>query len=269
MATLPVPTGGREPSLSPDMSQLAYTAPGAGAASSVVILDLGGGPSRTLEAQGAQPTWLPDGHIGARGGDQMSGTTLTRQRADGSEREVLVDTGGAGISYMEWSPDGSRVAFSLTLPSGATRIDVVKADGTEGRALIDVRGGAAIRPRWSPDGKRVAALVRQPADAKLVAPNTIYVADPATGESLPLFEVKAEEPSVLGRGAYKGARELVWSPDSRSIGFFAAMEGDCNQNTSGELLCRNDLYVVKADGGVPRKVFSARLPEPRQLAWLP
>ena len=34
MATLPVPTGGREPSLSPDMSQLAYTAPGAGSASS-------------------------------------------------------------------------------------------------------------------------------------------------------------------------------------------------------------------------------------------
>ena len=265
---VPVPTGGRDPSVAPDLSRFVYMKPQALPLSSIEAMNLDGSEPLNLTGGGASPTWLPDGTIGLRGGDQLRGEAIYRVNADATGLVKVVDAVGYTISSLEWSPDGARVAFCIT-GDRSTRIDVVNADGSGQRALIDVAGGSAGRPRWSPDGKFVAAMVQLPATRDLVAPSTLWVADAETGKGAAILDLPAAAPSILPRGGYKGVRDYAWSPDGRSIAFFAAMSGDCNQNTSGELLCRNDIYVVNRDGTGLRRVLKIRMDEPRILTWLP
>ncbi|HET6893610.1 MAG TPA: Calx-beta domain-containing protein, partial [Pyrinomonadaceae bacterium] len=85
-------------------------------------------------------------------------------KADGSEAPVPFPGGSTAI-FPRWSPDGTKMAFTVaknsnTFPFSFTAIDVVNADGTGLITLannvintsFDDRSGFA----WSPDGTRVA-----------------------------------------------------------------------------------------------------------------
>lgn len=267
--TLPLPAGAREPSVSPDLRQFVFTRPGQGSASSVERMAVDGSDNLSLTSGGSAPSFLADGTVGLRGGDQVSGSAIYRVNADGSGLSTVVETPGRSVSYLEWSPDGTRVAYSVTGAETPARIEVASLDGAGATPIIDVAGATATRPRWSPDGAWIAALVKLPVDKSLTAPATLWVADARTGQGAALMDLPAKEPSMTTRGGYKGARELAWSPDGQTIAFFAAMAGDCNQNTSGELICRHDLYIINRDGSGMKRLVKAQLTQPRALAWLP
>ena len=56
--------------------------------------------------------------------------------------------------YPTWSPDGRKIAFRRSFPSGVSDIFIVNADGTGVSQLTNT--GAAATPSWSPDGTQIA-----------------------------------------------------------------------------------------------------------------
>jgi Tol biopolymer transport system component len=72
--------------------------------------------------------------------------------ADGTDEIQLTD----GNSYgPAWSPDGSRLAFTLVADDGSSQIATVAADGTD---LRELTSGVGVHetPSWSPDGSWIA-----------------------------------------------------------------------------------------------------------------
>jgi Tol biopolymer transport system component len=160
-------TGG---SFSPDGSQVVYardifSRPGPWG---IYVVDSSGGTPRLIAKDpdaGRAPSILrapvfsPDGtRIAYVGGSGDNSLSLWLMTADGTDRRVLLDDdqpplkGFVGwIYHLDWSPDGTRLAFELR-GGPHNRIYVVGVDGT-GLTLV-ARDG--LNPHWSPDGSRLS-----------------------------------------------------------------------------------------------------------------
>jgi hypothetical protein len=117
------------------------------------------------------------------------------------------------VDDPEWSPDGTRIAFS-----DSTDVYVVNVDGS---GLVDLTSdaaqpGQADHPSWSPDGSRIA--YRYLSSIKVVAAGG--------GASMTL---------VAGLGE---VWEVTWSPDGTKLAF--------SNDARGPL--QEELFVVNADG---------------------
>jgi Tol biopolymer transport system component len=128
--------------------------------------------------------------------------------ADGTHLKRFLP--GASLGWVLWSPDGTKVAF--TLPDN--ELDVINSDGS-GQHRVSSPGTLAYEFAWSPDGRRIAF---------------------AGDDERAIFVVNADG---SGRrriaGGFSGSP--AWSPDGSSVAFFR------NDNN------RFDLYVVRPDGG--------------------
>jgi Tol biopolymer transport system component len=101
--------------------------------------------------------------------------TLSRGLGYGSEM-FLADHDGKTIqslyadqynylSFAEWSPDATQVAF-IKIPDNQTpftvgELWVMKEDGSNPRKLAEADAGHGYAAHWSPDGKRIAFVVRE------------------------------------------------------------------------------------------------------------
>jgi Tol biopolymer transport system component len=70
---------------------------------------------------------------------------------DGSRAERLTSSLS---EYPSWSPDSSRIAFSM-LSAGPVQIGVIDRDGGEERTLTPITENSEL-PAWSPDGSYIA-----------------------------------------------------------------------------------------------------------------
>lgn len=101
--------------------------------------------------------WSPDGkHIAFVDGSQLENSSsgaiadIYVVDADGSDLRRLA-RGFTGLGReVEWSPDGTRIAFQ----DARQRVAVVDAKG----GVPEVVGKDGESPSWSPDGKRIAFL---------------------------------------------------------------------------------------------------------------
>ncbi len=102
-----------------------------------------------------------DGSAPASVEPSASGLKLTVVALDGSIRSSI---GGLpeGVAMLDISPDGSRVAFAVTVRQGendddglGSQIAVMTLDGTEMHTLTKGGRQSAGWPRWSPDGSRL------------------------------------------------------------------------------------------------------------------
>ncbi|HSS48895.1 MAG TPA: S9 family peptidase, partial [Thermoanaerobaculia bacterium] len=157
-----------------------------------------------------------------------------------------------GISDLRLSPDGSRLAFTVSEPpKGDTRnTDIWMLDlRTKEVRRFATSAKEDHSPRWSPDGKRLAFLSNR--DEK----TQIYVMPVDGGEAVALTKGKMSVES------------FNWSPDGRRISFLAtepkseAEEKKEKDKDDARVVDKDDkhsrLWVADATSGEARQVTSA------------
>jgi Tol biopolymer transport system component len=191
--------------------------------------------------------WSPDGSTIALSGLRWDGRCF-RGSCDprGGEGRIrwgiwLADpeTGAARLLHqvpdyeladpLVWSPDGSRLAFSLYLRSGSAVYVLRVATGSATRVAS---GGA---PVWSPDGGRMAYVRGR--EVRVMRADGTGDRDLVPGR-------------IRGRSAAEG--DPVWSPDGRRIAFTAVRTPADPRDT------RASVYVVPASGGPARRLTGLR-----------
>jgi Tol biopolymer transport system component len=134
---------------------------------SLFVIKAAGGSSRRLSPTnlnvfgvdwwpGASSDLSPDGTMVAFAAGPIPNpddvpNTVFLVNADGTGLHQLVAPEVGGIT-VRWSPDGTRLAFTSKLRSGA-QLWVVNADGTRLTQVTDgADGSVSVMPVWSPDG---------------------------------------------------------------------------------------------------------------------
>ena len=147
---------------------------------------------------------------------------------DGDEHRPLT-TGGAVDATPALSPDGTRIAFARTLPSGNPDSDiyVMNSDGSDVKPLTDDSSQESF-PTWSPDGLRIAFQAGDAGSGFFPSP---------IDRGARLHTVNADGSNRI-RLTDNDAAEATpdWSPDGRRILFASNLDGDW------------DIYVIRIDG---------------------
>ena len=155
------PEGNFDPVVSPDGSAIAFASSRDGDAELYVMKADGSGQQRLTafhrDDWGAQ--WSPDGQTLAFLSNREQVDRIFLVKRDGTGQRKLheaADTGAARLNRTEadpaWSPDGTRIAYTLRTREGESRIRVTDVRTGESRDLSDGRGKDSM-PAWSPDGR--------------------------------------------------------------------------------------------------------------------
>ena len=245
--------------LSRNRSSVAIGATGlALAAGSVILWQMRGGltgsaapqiiPVTSMQGSESQPYFSPDGKrlVYVWGGESGENRDLYVQSlTDGSVRRFTTDP--ADDLSPVWSPDGLRIAWLRTSRSETALFVGNVAGGTHGKIadVYPIRVDALGRHLdWSPDGQY------------LVAPDKLQAEEPF---HLVLIRAKdgARTTLTLPPDNIIGDFSPSFSPDGKSVAFLRAVSSGVN-----------DVYVVAASGGPPRRItFDNRYA--LSVAWTP
>ncbi len=152
---------GDTPDWSPDGSRIAFNASSENGGQRIYTVRPDGSDLRPLptdERFYSNPKWSPDGEtllaIGPCGCTSLQGTVIYALDADDGNARVLYSTPfAADIESADWSPDGSRIAFSSFLGSAggapATyRLFTIAVDGSD-RQQIHAPPEGAFQVNWA------------------------------------------------------------------------------------------------------------------------
>jgi Tol biopolymer transport system component len=131
----------------------------------IFVGDLATGQVRQLtnsKNASVAPTFSPDGNRIAF----FSVRPPERNRSPGPERIAVINLDGTGRQFLtpkgrssidpDFSPDGTRIAYSESRPVGPSGVDnrlmVMNTDGSHRRAVTAYGGRREINPKWLPDG---------------------------------------------------------------------------------------------------------------------
>lgn len=142
-----------------------------------------------------------------------------------TDQEMI--TVGEQLADYRWSPDGSRIAMTISDQTGNS-VAVADADGSNRRVLAT----DAYTPSWSPDGTRLAWAT----DSGIVVTDADLT------------------PSELDLGPIRSAGTPLWSPDGTRLAFTAI---DCPECPADEPIFGDPpiaVYTVGIDGSGLRQL---------------
>jgi dipeptidyl aminopeptidase/acylaminoacyl peptidase len=226
-------------------------------------------PEDVFELTGvADPRLSPDGATVAYvvwGVDEKANdyrSTIWLAALDGEAAPRRFTSGTKRDAEPRWSPDGSLLAFTSNRDGDTMQLYVVPVAGGEARKLTSLKEDVT-QAVWSPDGATIAFVARVPdpaydeKDDKRRQPRRFtrlqYKLDDVgwtADRRQHLFTVPADasaEPVQLTVGDFEDFAP-VWSPDGASLAFISARHPDWDLETV------NDVYVVTAQGGEPRRL---------------
>ena len=234
------------------------------------------------------PVISPDGHHAVVSvtepaydkDDQTSDLWLIALDGSQSPRQLTSTPGGE--SGVDWSPDGSKIAFSAKRSASgdeAAQIYVLDMAGPgEAVRITDFPTGAS-RPKWSPDGDKIAFQSSVWADtegAEAIAERKKEEKDSDINvSSYEMFPIRnwdhwrdekqtrlfvqvaksGAEPAdlmfgseLVGKSGYDGGLQAEWTPDGKGL-VVTATE---NLDQAVRAPVNRHLYLVPAEGGEAR-----------------
>ncbi len=187
----------------PFQTRLTFVRPGAGG-KQVWVSDWDGRNARAVTSDGINviPALAPNG---------VAYTSYRRGKPDlyfhpNGGAPVSLENQGQMTTGVAFSPDGSRIAYSVAAGEGA-QIWVARADGTSPRQITDTPYFLNTSPTWSPDGAKLA-----------------YVSNRAGNPQIYVQSVDGKEPPrrITFQGTYNQTPD--WSPRGDLIAFTARDE---------------------------------------------
>ena len=195
----------------------------------------GGAPK--LLGEGDDPAVSPRGDVVAFVRDKQAWVAPL----DGSTAARRLFATRGDVSDLQWSPDGSRLAFSANRGDHAF-VGVYAGDSASIRWLAPSTSRDGV-PRWSPDGSRIVFVRRpgiggapEPALGQRPQPWALWVGDASTGQAHELWR----SPETL-RGSVPGTQgnyNLHWAAGGRIV-FLSYADGWPH------------LYSIGEQGGTP------------------
>ncbi len=222
---------------SPDGRKLAFTTSlnPADPARGIWVMKADGGsdPVRIVKGRIGPLSWSADGRRIA----YAWYNDIWAVNADGSNRQRLTNMPSSTKTWVDWSPSGSRIAFStFDIPPGVYAMD------TSGRNVHRLARQATL-PDWSPDGRRIAFTSLNDPDSTEISVMA------ASGRSqVRLTHTKQRESNP------------TWSPDGRKIAFLRA-----DTVSTGA----HEIYAMNADGTGVTRLTHTFIGEVTSLAWQP
>jgi dipeptidyl aminopeptidase/acylaminoacyl peptidase len=191
------------------------------------------------------PAWSPDGRqitfARWRGrGDRYSSEIVVASLDGGQERvlrRVRLDRRLSAVGEPAWSPDGARIAYTLTALDRSyhfrSSLYVIGAGGGAPELLAGDAGDAA----WSPDGSRIAFSSTRDRNGEWCGSDECFY----NGE---LYVMDADGSNPVRLTHNRGDdRSPAWSPDGRRIAFAS------NRNNRGDPPGQDmEIYTIGADG---------------------
>ena len=247
------------PEWSPDKAKIAFTRAVEDDVS-VWVMDADGTNERRV-TQGGGAVWSPDGtrlaflRSTASETDPFAtrGQLLTINR-DGSDERVITEGPDASpLGDLDWSPDGTRIAFVATLPTDDGNPVTFDEDNSEIYS-VRVDTGAVDRltddvhqdedPQWSPDGEQIAFVSDR--DDELCGPDGDGC--PYTTE-IYLMRSDGSNEVRFTKNARRHDRNHEWSPDGRAIAWNQTVDDDVNTNC-----CQANILIKTLDGSRSRRL---------------
>lgn len=148
----------RRPAYSPDGTQIAFDNDGDGD-DEVWVMDVDGGAQTQLTFNDVDfdqgPTWSMNSAQILFTTFRTGSDDLFVMDRDGMNQTLRVDTGEHDWQ-PDWSPDGTRIVFTVQDGAGVDNIWIVNADGQTGLRQLTFGNAEDREATWSPDGTWIA-----------------------------------------------------------------------------------------------------------------